>query len=172
MVETSPPTGILISDLKYCSNDYVFIVQKGILCPPPFLFHPTNQACCHAAVDEIPGQWLHRAGQESQCLISMFPPLSSSPPSHPALGTVVRRDIKRATANQHYEAPLQSILSHQQPSSRHRWHVEDLPGHSKFTSKCRFFSGACPPFHADTFHKWGVNDYLATWPQLPIILGP
>ncbi|TMS07410.1 hypothetical protein E3U43_011503 [Larimichthys crocea] len=62
------------------------VVQKGILCPPLFLFHlntPQNRQSCDTAVDERPGHCgLQRAGSESRCLISMCSPSSPSPPSH------------------------------------------------------------------------------------------
>ncbi len=145
----SPTPGILISDLKNCINDHASYCSKGNSLPSSFSIppqRPTKQTCCDAAVDERPGHCtLQRAGSESLCLISMFSPPSTSPPSHPTLRMKDVRDIaniRSATTNTrsafvvHSLLPATSIKAQAVLSSK----ITKLP---TLLSKCGFLSGAC-----------------------------
>lgn len=120
----SPTPGISISDLKNCINDYASYRSKGNSLPSFFSIppqRPTKQACCDSAAYERPGHCrLNRARSESQCLISISSPPSTSPPSHPVLRMMNGTQQTSQVQQQTQEAPFAIILSYQQRLSRHR----------------------------------------------------
>lgn len=125
------------------------IVKKGNLF---FFFHSTstpqlNQTCCDAAADERPGHCrLQRAGSESQCLISMLSPPSTSPPSRPALmmkGRARRSDHQKCT-NEHKKRLCRpfSPTSNVYQGTGITLSKNHKTTYSKLLSKCGSFSGA------------------------------